>query len=749
MTVRKHVEGHLAFTRREFMIGAAGFTFAIAFPGCAGTKKAALEAPSGGALAPSAGDAPALSPWVSIATDGTVFIQSPATEMGQGSLTALPLILAEELDADWSKVRIVRAPPIDELYGNPGFGGMMYTAASNAVKSYFTPLRIFGAQVRRVLMENAARRWDVPLSELTTEPGVVVHAKSGRRLGYGEIAAFAQVPAKAPEVKPEELKKPSEFRLIGHDVMRVDLPSKVNGSAQYSIDVHVPGMLYGALVRTPVENGKPERVDDAAARAIPGVVRIVRMPYGVGVLAETPWAAFAARDALQIEWDRKAVGWGFDSEKGMDRYAAAARDLRTEGKPWDKTGDVKAAMAGAATVIEGEYRCDYAYHAQMEPLNSVASVSPSGDACEIWVGTQSQSMAVGAVAQALGISRDKVRLHDMLMGGGFGRRGHRDEEFVVDSILLSKEAKRPVKLMWTREDDLANGRFRPMSAHFLRAGLDASGRIVAWNHRLACDWVTPFMDPVRYKGAMKGNDFIAIAGTEIKTYDVPNRLAEQLGQDSGMRTSPLRGIGVVANKFATEAFLDDIAEKRGIDPVELRLTLLKNTPRGQAVIRAVMQESEFRRPRPDRSLGFAFADYADTMLAGVAEVSVDRGTGKIRIHHVWVAIDPGIAVQPDNVVAQTESSIVYGVGLTLSERITIKDGQVQQSNFYDYSVPRMSDVPEMHVKLMATPNPPTGVGQMATPLVAPAVASAVRAATRARLRHTPFTPERVLAAMKA
>jgi isoquinoline 1-oxidoreductase beta subunit len=747
MTAREDIAAGPAFTRREFMVGAAGLTFGVAFAGCASHRKAASWA--GASLAPDAGGAPALSPWVSIATDGTVFIMSPATEMGQGTLTSLPLVLAEELDADWSKVCIVRAPPDDKIYGNPGFGGLMYTAASNAVRSYFTPLRTFGAQVRKVLLENAARRWDVPVSELTTEPNVVVHAKSGRRLGYGEIAAFAVVPAQAPEVKPSELKDPSKFRLIGHDVMRVELPTKVNGSAQYSIDARVPGMLYGTVLRAPVENSAPDRIDDAAARGIPGVVRLVRLPYGVGVLAETPWAAFAAKDALKVGWDRAAKGWGFDSEQGMERYAAAARDLGNAGKPWDKVGDVKAAMAGAATVIEAEYRCDYAYHAQMEPLNSLASVSPSGDSCEIWVGTQSQSMAVGAVAQALGIPREKVRLHDMLMGGGFGRRGHRDEEFLVDSVLLSKELKRPVKLLWTREDDFANGRFRPMSAHFIRAGLDASGRIVAWNHRLACDWVTPFMDPVRFKGVMKGNDFIAIAGTEIKTYDIPNRLAEQLGQDSGMRTSPLRGIGVVANKFATESFLDDLAEKRGLDPVDLRLALLKNTPRGQAVVKAVVAESEYRLPRPGRSLGFAFADYSDTMLAGVAEVSLEEATGKIRIHHVWVAIDPGIAVQPDNVVAQTESSIVYGVGLTLSERITIKDGQVQQSNFHDYFVPRMSDAPDMHVLLMPTPNPPTGVGQMATPLIAPAVASAVRAASRARLRHTPFTPERVLAAMKA
>lgn len=749
-------QARIDITRREFMVGAAGLTFAVSLPGCApmtagdGARARATVDPTAGSakLAATAGSAPAFSPWVSIATDGTVFIQSPAAEMGQGSLTSLPLIVAEELDADWSKVRIVPAPPDDKLYGNPGFGGTMYTAGSNAVRSYFQPLRIFGAQVRRVLLENAARRWGVPLGELSTEPNVVVHAKSGRRLGYGEIAAFAEIPAKAPEIKPEELKKPGEFRLIGKDVMRVELPGKVNGTAAYSIDVEIPGMVYGAILRSPVEGSAPVQVDDAAARAIPGVMRIVRLPFGVGVIAETPWAAFAAKDALNVTWDRKARGWGFDSDAAIARYATAARDLKTAGKPWDKAGDVKAAMATAATVIEAEYRCDYAYHAQMEPLNSTASVSPHGDQCEIWVGSQGQTMAVAAVAKALGTTPDNVQLHNTLLGGGFGRRGHRDEEFVVDSVLLSKEVRRPVKLMWTREDDVHNGRFRPMSAHFVRAGLDASGRIIGWQHRVAVDWVTPFMDPVRYKGILKENDVIAIAGTEIRTYDVPNRLAEQLGQDTGIRTSPLRGIGVVANKFATEAFLDEIAARRGLDPVAFRLRLLKNTPRGQAVVNAVVEMSDYRRPRSGKSLGFAFIDYSNTMLAGVAEVSVDRQSGKLRVHDFWVAIDPGIAVQPDNIVAQTESSIVYGIGLSLTERITIKDGVVQQSNFYDYTLPRMKDVPEMHVKLMPTPNPPTGVGQMATPLVAPAIASAVYAATKARLRHTPFTPDRVLAALR-
>jgi isoquinoline 1-oxidoreductase subunit beta len=731
-------------TRREFMVGAAGLTFAFLLPGCAPVARKDGTA----TLATSTGNAPAFNPWVSIATDGTIYIQSPAVEMGQGSLTSLPLIVAEELDADWSKVRVVPAPPDDKLYGNPGFGGTMLTAGSNTVRSYFQPLRVFGAQVRRVLLENAARRWGVPTSELTTEPGVVVHEKSGRRLTYGAIAAFAEIPAKAPEIKPEELKKPQAFRLIGKDVLRVDLPGKVDGTARYSIDVEVPGMLYGTILRAPVEESAPVDVDDAAARAIPGVMRVVRLPFGVGVIADTPWAAFAAKDALRITWDRKAPGWGFDSDEAIERYAAAARDLGTPGKPWAAAGDVQAAFEQAKTVLEGEYRCDYAYHAQMEPLNSTAAVSPSGEACEIWVGSQSQTIAVAAVAKTLEIPTDKVRLHDTLLGGSFGRRGHRDEEFVVDSVLLSKEVRRPVKLMWTREDDVRNGRFRPMSAHFLRAGLDQSGRITAWHHRLACDWVLPYMDPVRYRG-LRENDVIAVAGTEVASYGIPNRLAEQLGQKTGMRTSPLRGIGFVANKFATEAFLDEIAERRRMDPIALRLELLENLPRGEAVVHAVLEMSDYRRPRPGRGVGLAFVDYSNTMVAGVAEVSVDRASGVIRVHRFWCAIDPGIAVQPDNIVAQTESSIVYGLGLALTERISIKDGMVQQSNFYDYRVPRLRDVPEMHVKLMPTAGPPTGVGQMATPLVAPAIAAAVHAATGVRLRHTPFLPERVLVAMRA
>ena len=418
--------------------------------------------------------------------------------------------------------------PVDAIYGNPGFAGMMYTAGSNAVTSYFKPLRIFGAQVRRVLIENAAKKLGVPLEQLTTEPGVVVHRASGRRLAYGEIAAFAEVPEKAPDIKPEQLKKTSEFRLIGKDVMRVELPTKVNGSARYSIDQQVPDMLYGAVIRAPVEGSAPDKINDAKAKAVSGVLDVVRLPYGVGVLAETAWAAFAGRQALEITWTRHGQAWGFDSDKGMELFAAAARNPNTQATDWSKAGDVRAEMPKAASFMEAEYRCDYAYHAQMEPLNATAVVSSSGDSAEIWCGTQSQTMAVEAVGKVLGIPRDKVKLHDTLLGGGFGRRGHRDEEFIIDAVLMAKEAKRPVKVMWTREDDVRNGRHRPISAHYVKAGFDASGTLLAWHHRVAGDRVTPFMDPVRFERAKK--DFILMLGTDLKGYDVPHQLIEQVSR---------------------------------------------------------------------------------------------------------------------------------------------------------------------------------------------------------------------------
>jgi isoquinoline 1-oxidoreductase subunit beta len=728
--------GNADISRRGFMIGAAGFTFAVA------------RLPVGPAIA--AGKDVALSPWVTISTDDTVAIMSPAAEMGQGSLTSLPLILAEELDADWLKVRIVVAPPNDELYKNPAFG-FMYTAGSNAVTAYFKDLRRFGAQVRKVLLANAARRWNVPVDELTTQPSVVVHVKSKRRLTYGEIAAFAEVPAKAPEVVESELKKTDQFRLIGKDVMRVELPQKVNGTAQYAIDVQVPGMLYGAVLRAPVEGAAPDTIDEKAiasalAPAPAGTLQVVRLPYGVGVIADTPWAAFAAKDALKVAWTRSGKAWGFNSEKALNDFAAAARDMSQPAKLWGKEGDAAAALQAAATVVESEYRNDLVYHAQMEPLNAVASVSASGEACELWCGVQSKTIAVTVAADALNIAPDKVTYHDMLMGGGFGRRGHRDEEYVHDAVVLSNAVRRPVKMMWTREDDVHNGRFNPLSVHYLRAGFDAAGKLIAFHHRKACDEVTAFQDPVRYERS-RGRDVISFVGIDAPYYAIPNRLGEAVPRESGLRTSSLRGISHLTNIFAIESFIDELARKRGVDPAAFRRDLVSTTPRALNIIDRVAHMADWGRKRDGSALGFAYMNYSGTQIALVAEASVDRRTGVVRVANVWVALDPGIAVQPDNIVLQTESSIVYGLGFALFERITIDDGAVQESNFYDYHVPRLNEIPQMIIEVVATDNHPTGVGQMATPLVAPAIANAVAQLTGVRLRETPMSPDRVKKAL--
>src|SRR5258707_2675247 len=620
------------------MVGAAGLSFA--FVATRAASAAVLGAGPRGRV---------MNPWISIAADGTITIMSAATEMGQGSLTALPLIIAEELDADWSKVRITPAPPLDQIYGNPTFGGMMYTAGSAAVTSYYKPLRTIGAQVRRGLLGKAAR-----------QTGGSRHAMSTRT----HPGRYAQ---SCPQIK---------------------------------------------------------------------------------LCADTAWAAFAAPQVVadSVRWSKDGVAWGFDSNKGLEAFTAAVRDSNRQATDFFKLGDTKSEMPRAASTMDQVYLCDYAYHAQMEPLNAVASVSPAGDSAEIWCGTQTQTMAQESTAKALGITRDKVKLNDLLIGGGFGRRGSRDMDYLIDAVLLSKAARAPVKVMWTREDDIRNGRFRPLSAHYLKAGLDASGVPIAYQHRLAGDRVTPFVDPVRYEKAGK-RDFILMLGADLKGYDVPNQLVEQIHEDTGVRTSHLRGISFTANKFAAETFLDEIAVRNGIDPLKFRLQLLGKSPRAIAVVERLAAMANWGRKVEGRGFGMAFVDYSGSQVAGIVEVSLDRNTGKIKVHNFWCAIDCGVAVQPDNIIAQTEGSAIYGLGLALSERISIRDGAVEQSNFYDYLVPRLNEVPQFHTEIVQTDNHPTGVGQMSTPLVAPAISNAVMQLTGVRLRHAPFTPERVKAAI--
>jgi isoquinoline 1-oxidoreductase beta subunit len=724
-------------SRRGFLKSAGALTFSFTFAGRA-THALAQEG------------ATKFNAWVSLGADGTVTVMMPAAEMGQGALTSLSLILAEELDADWSKVTTQYAPPNPKIYGNyhPLFHGAMLTAASVSTPGYWMSMRMGGAQARRVLLDNVARQWNVPVSELTTEPSTVVHAASGRRISYGDVVKFAAVPEQPPQLTEADLKKPSQFRLIGRkDIARVDVPSKTDGSAKYGIDVRLPGMLYASVLEAPYDGAKAAKVNSEDAMKVPGVKKVLALPFGVAVLGETVNATRKGRAALKVHWDAAGAPMGgFDSEKAMQEYASHGRDPNAKAMTWFEKGDAPKALAGAAKTLEAEYSSVHCYHAQMEPMNCVARVSADGQSAEIWTGTQSVALAALVASNVLKTTPDKIKVNQHLLGGGYGRRIWPDA--VAQAVVLANITKEPVKLLLTREDDLAAARPRPMTFHALKAGFDGGGNLVAWRHRLVAENVDAVAAPPRFK-ATGGKDIIGWRGLEQQIYGMPNVLCDAVREERGVRVHAWRGIGAGYNKFAAESFLDEIAHATGKDPLALRLELTKGDPRAQAVIKAVAEMADWAKPRPKgRALGIAFSDYHDSYSAGIAEVSLEKN-GKIRVHHYWIAGDAGLVVQPQNAHAQLESAVVYGLSSALSEELTFKNGAVVQTNFHQYQVLRMSDVPEIHTKVIVTDNPPTGLGELGVPTVAPAIGNAVFKLTGKRLRQLPMSPQRVSATLKA
>jgi isoquinoline 1-oxidoreductase beta subunit len=725
-------------SRRTFMKGVGSLSFSFSIGGMLGRASQALAA-----------DNAKFNAWVSIAANDTVTVVVPAAEMGQGVITSLPLILAEELDADYAKVRFEYAPPNPKVYGNYHrlFNGAMLDAGSLTTPGYWTPLRIGGAQARRVLMENVAKQWGVPLAELTTEPSVVVHAKSGRRISYGDVVKFATVPAEPPKIGEADLKKPSQFRLIGKDMPRVDVPSKVNGSAKFGIDARVPGMVYASVLESPMEGAKAAKVNTEEVMRVKGVTRVIPMPFGVAVIGETVPATRNGRRALKVEWDLSgATARSFDSAQAKAEYARHGKDPGAKALEWFTKGDAPKALSGAAKVLTAEYFSEHCYHAQMEPMNCVARVSEDGKSAEVWTGTQSNFLATLAGAGVLKTTPNMITVHQHLLGGGYGRRIAPDA--IAQAIALSNATKQTVKLMLTREDDLAAARPRPMTYQLMRAGLDGSGKLVAWSHRMVAENVDAIAAPPRFK-ATGGKDLIGWRGMEQLFYDIPNMRADGVREIRGMRVQPWRGIGAGYTKFAAESFLDEIAHATGQDPLALRLELTKGHPRANAVLRAAAEMAGWSKPRASgRALGIAFSDYHDTLTAGIAEVSVDRKSGRIRVHNYWIAADPGIVVQPNNAHAQLESAVVYGLSAALLEELTVKGGAIRESNFHQYQVLRMADMPEIHTRLIATDNPPSGMGEVGVPSVAPAIANAVFKLTGTRLRELPMSPGRVAAALK-
>ncbi len=725
-------------TRRGFLRATAGLTFGfVAGPPVNGAAASSIE---GDTLAPNV--------WVNIAPDGIITIVNPAAEMGQGTMTALPIILAEELDADWSDVRIELSPSDDEVYGNPGYVGILRTGASATVAGYYDTLRLHGAQARRVLLDSAAARWGVPVEELATEPSVVVHANSGRRLTYGEVAGFTTMPPNPPAIEPGDLKDPAEFRLIGHDVPRADIPAKVDGSAQYSMDVRVPEMVYATVLRPPVKGALPERISEGDARSIPGVLEIVRLPYGVGVVSETIEGALAATGKIEVEW-QPVEGSTFDSDAELEAQARRARELSRDGaSPEDL--EVERALAAAPNRYRSEYTTEFVYQAQMEPLNAVAWVTEGGQRAEIWAGSQTPTYLLRTASKTLEIPMENITLHRMYLGGGFGRRSDMRHEYVVDSLLLSRAVGKPVKLVWSREDDVRFGHFKPSSAHYLQAGVDAGDRVTAWEHRSVTDNVQAQADPyiraLRQRVSQETLNAVTFSrDRDLGVYDFGHRRRQTDYRALPVRLGWMRGVSTLLNEFAAESFIDEIATDRGRDPLEFRLAHL-NEPLARRVLKTVAEMAGWS-DSGDRALGVSYVPSFGCLMATVAEVSVDRDSGWIRVSDIWVAVDIGIPVQPLNAVGQVESCVVYALSNALTERISFKDGRVQQSNFHDYPVITMEDTPQIHVRVVRSERAPTGVGDRSGLGVAPAVASAFARLTGRRLRHMPMSPERVLQAL--
>jgi isoquinoline 1-oxidoreductase beta subunit len=722
-------------SRRAFLGGSAGLAFAFSL---GLSKEAKAQAAPG-----------RLNAYVSIAPDGTITIQSPVAEMGQGIMTGLPMIVAEELDADWTKVKVEQSP-IAPAYHHPIFKAQ-YVVASISTLGYWTPLRVAGAQARRVLMEAAAEKWGVPAAELTTEPSTVVHSPSGRKMSYGEIASFAHPPATPPAIDAaKDLKTPDKYRLLGKGTARVDVPAKSTGAAKYGIDARVPGMAYATFVRAPVRGSGPASSNAQEVKKLPGMVDVVMLEHGVGLVGETFDAVRKARKQLKVTWRAGLPGDAIDTDKDLETYLGDGRDPKRVGVEWKSKGDAAKAISGAARTVSREYLTDHVYHAQMEPMNSLADVRRDG--IDIWVGTQAPTRTQLDVAKALGATPEVVRVHQQFLGGGFGRRA--TVEASVDAALISKAVNRPVKLILSREDDLWAGTFRPMTAQRIEVGLDAGGEIVGWRHRVVGEPVGDFVYHPGYIKAAKDRDVIFMMGAELPYYNkVANWHSEHLMEPERTRVAAWRGIGSGYTKFAVESMLDEIAQLNKKDPLEFRLSLTDDA-RSRRVLQKVGEMSGWGKKRSgNTALGLAFAEYGafapkfGSLIASVAEVSVAKN-GVIRVHNYWAAADAGLAINPTAFAAQVESAIVWGLSCCLKERVTMANGQVQQSNFHEYQIMRMAEVPQIQVEVISSGTSPTMVGELGVPGTGPSVANAFFALTGKRLYHMPFTPARVQAVLK-
>ena len=663
------------------------------------------------------------SQWLRIDRQGLVTVTVHRTELGQGPRTALPQIVAEELEADWQMIRIVQADA-DAKYGS------MTTGGSTSIRQNWMPLRKAGAAAREMLITAAAQVWGVDRATCKAEKGAVVHVPTGRRLPYGELVEAA---AKVPVPENPPLKDPKDFHLVGTAPPRIDLPDKVNGKAVFGFDTRVPGMLVAAIARCPVFGGKAKSFDAGKATAVPGVKQVVPISTGVAVLADSAWAAFQGRDALAVTWD-EGPDANLDSAgiraMFVEKSKGAAEAFRRD-------GDAAKALAEAVKKLEAVYEVPFVAHAPMEPQNCVAAVRPDG--CEIWAPSQTPQWARRTAAQILGLPEEKVTVHVTLVGGGFGRRLM--DDYVREAVEVSKAVGKPVQVVWSREDDMRHDFYRPASYHCVQAGLDAEGKLTAWSHRV----VAPSITIQLFGPEARGDEPIdAVDGAADLAYQVPNILVDYAMANTAVPIGWWRSVYNSQNPFVNESFLDEIAHAAGKDPLEFRRQLLPPDSRLRGVLELAAAKAGWGSPLPKgKGRGIAAHSCFGSWVADVAEVAVDAG-GRVRVERVVCAIDCGQAVNPSIIASQLDGAVAFALTAALKSEITIEKGRAKQTDFVGFPLLRLDEMPAVEVHIVPSREAPGGVGEPGVPPVAPAVANAVFAATGKRVRRMPIRPSDLL-----
>jgi isoquinoline 1-oxidoreductase beta subunit len=662
--------------------------------------------------------------WIRIAPDELITLVVAKSEMGQGVYTSMPMLLAEELEVDIARVRTENAPP-SEAYVDPLLG-LQATGGSTSVRSGWKPLREAGAAARMMLIAAAAEAWKIGPEGCRAENGQVIHPDGKQRLSYGRLAEAA---ARQPVPEKILLKDPKAFRYLGKPVARRDGPAKIDGSAVFGLDVKLPGLLTALFLRCPVFGGKPRAVEAGKAMQVKGVKRILQVGDGVAVVAENFWAAKKGRDALQVEWDEGALA-GLDSAAIERRFEEAAA---REGAVARHDGDAGAALKNAAKIVEAAYFSPFAAHATMEPMN--CTVDLQADRCEIWVGTQAPAFVQATATKLTGLPAERIKVNVVYLGGGFGRRFEQD--FVVQAVDIAKQAGAPVKLVWTREDDMQHDVYRPASLSKLRAALDAEGRALAWEQRIVSPSIMKRAMPedLQQDGKL---DPSSVEGAANHLYGIPNIQVDYVMDEPGVPVGFWRSVGNSQNGFVVESFVDELAHAAGQDPLKYRLSLLDQHPRQQAVLKLAAAKAGWGRKRPKGiGLGIAAVNSFGSYVAEAVEATVSADGG-IKVKKVVCAIDCGVVVNPDTIEAQIQGAVIYALTAALKGPITIKNGRAEQSNFHDYPLLRLDETPSIEVHIVASGEAPGGVGEPGVPPLAAALGNALFAATGKRLRRLPF-----------